>query len=76
MSVKIITAALCFSILSTSCASKYTPSWKKPGVKRNDVITELSKCKYEVSLNLNKVNSIQQHEMIRNCMQGKGFRWR
>ena len=54
------------------CASD--PSWRKAGVSREDATTALSECKYQVGLS--KVSQDQQREIIANCMQGKGYRWR
>lgn len=55
----------------SGCAS---PTWNKSGVSRHDTHTALSQCKYEIGLN--KVSDSKSREMIRNCMEGKGFRWR
>lgn len=58
--------------LLSGCASN--PSWKKEGVSQHDAVSALSECKYQVGLN--NVPKSEQNELIQNCMQAKGFRWR
>ena len=50
------------------------PRWKKEGVSSDDAVSALSECKYQVGLN--KVTKSEQNELVQNCMQAKGFRWR
>ncbi len=59
-------------ILISGCASD--PTWKKAGVSHNDAVSAHADCKYQVGLN--KVAKSEQNELIQNCMQAKGFRWR
>lgn len=55
------------------CASPQS-SWRKEGVAAEGARSALSECKYQVGLN--KVAEDKQKELITNCMEGKGFRWR
>lgn len=58
------------TLLLSACAS---PSWQQAGVSSHDSHSALSQCKYEVGLN--KIPSGKQKELIRNCMEGKGYRY-
>jgi len=58
--------------LLSGCASD--PAWRKPGVSHEDAVSALSECKYQVGLN--KVAKSEQNELVKSCMQAKGFRWR
>jgi len=55
------------------CASPQ-PSWRKEGIAADGARSALAECKYQVGLN--KVAEDKQRELISNCMEGKGFRWR
>lgn len=55
------------------CASP-EPSWRKESVSAEGARSALAECKYQVGLN--KIAEDKQRELITNCMEGKGFRWR
>ena len=55
------------------CASPQL-SWRKEGVAAEGARSALAECKYQVGLN--KVAEDKQRDLISNCMEGKGFRWR
>lgn len=59
--------------LIAGCASPQ-PSWRKEGASAEGTRTALSECKYQIGLN--KIAEDKQKELISNCMEGKGFRWR
>lgn len=59
-------------ILLSGCVSN--PTWKKAGVSHDDSESALSECKYQVGLN--KVAKSEQKELVKDCMQSKGFRWK
>lgn len=50
------------------------PTWRKEGISSEGAYSAFSECKYQVGLN--KISQEKQKELIRNCMEGKGFRWR
>lgn len=50
------------------------PSWRKEGVAADGARSALAECKYQVGLN--KIAEEKQKELIANCMEGKGYRWR
>ena len=65
-----------FALLSfavSSCSSPPAADWRKPGVARNDMITALSDCRFQVGIN--KISPGEQNQLIVDCMQAKGFRW-
>lgn len=70
---KFIIPSLCVVMLATACASPQ-PTWRKPGVSADDTVSALSECKYQIGLN--KIPEAQQKEMLGQCMQAKGYRWR
>ncbi|MGL6303742.1 hypothetical protein ACSZMJ_18085 [Aeromonas caviae] len=72
ISVTMVIASM--SILLTSCASDPQPTWRKEGVSHDDTLTALSQCKYEIRLN--NISDEEKNEVITDCMQAKGYRWR
>ncbi|EKB12249.1 hypothetical protein ACE1B4_18440 [Aeromonas veronii] len=72
MSVLAVVASI--SMLMTACASPPQPTWKKEGVTDDDTLTALSQCRYEIRLN--DISAEEKNEVITDCMQAKGFRWR
>jgi len=72
--MSIIAAVASMSILLTSCASDPQPTWKKEGVTHDDTLTAVSQCKYEIRIN--NITDEEKNEVITDCMQAKGFRWR
>ena len=69
----VVVLAVSVIALVAGCASPQ-PSWRKEGVSSEGARSALSECKYQVGLN--KVAEDKQKELIANCMEGKGFRWR
>jgi len=69
--VSIFTLALLTFV--AGCASPQA-AWRKDGVSPDGITSALSECKYQVGLN--KVPEGERKELITNCMQSKGFRWR
>lgn len=65
--------AISVVVLLSGCAGPQ-PSWRKDGVSGEGARSGLAECKYQVGLN--KVPEDKQKELITNCMEGKGFRWR
>jgi len=68
-----VVLAVSAATLIAGCASPQS-SWRKEGVAAEGARSALSECKYQVGLN--KVAEDKQKELITNCMEGKGFRWR
>lgn len=64
-------AVTSLALTLSSCAS--TPSWHKSGVNAYDTQTALSDCRYTVGMN--KVDKVEKEQLIRDCMQARGFRW-
>lgn len=50
------------------------PQWRKEGVSADSTRSAHAECKYQVGLN--KITEEKQKEIIANCMEGKGYRWR
>lgn len=70
--VKKAAVLLSFVTLLSGCATE--PTWKKTGVSHDDSVSALSECKYQVGVN--KVEKSEQRDLVKECMQSKGFRWR
>ena len=67
------TVALIALIALAACSS--TPrQWHKDGVSDFDVANFESECKFQTGLA--KIKGDQAEELVRLCMQGKGFRQR
>ena len=58
--------------LLSACSSP-DPAWRKQGVSQHDAQSMSAQCKYDIGLN--KVADSKEKEMIKNCMEAKGFRW-
>lgn len=43
-------------------------------MSHDDTLTALSQCKYEIRLN--NISDEEKNEVITDCMQAKGYRWR
>jgi hypothetical protein len=48
--------------------------WQKPGVAQNVAVDEISDCRYKVGVA--KVSPAERNQLIQDCMQAKGFRYR
>lgn len=68
-----IVLAVSAAAFVAGCASPQ-PTWRKEGVAAEGARSALAECKYQVGLN--KVPEDKQKDLINNCMEGKGFRWR
>lgn len=68
---KHVVVSLVLVVLVTACAAM---EWRKEGVSRNGVETALSECNYQ--LGLNNVPTGERKQLVIECMQSKGFRWR
>jgi hypothetical protein len=63
---------VCATTLVSSCASPPKYDYVKQGVSEYQRTDAISECKYQIQLN--KTPPEQQPELIKLCMQGKGFR--
>lgn len=68
-----IVIAISAASVIAGCAGPQ-PSWRKEGVSADGTRSSLAECKYQVGLN--KIVEDKQKELIANCMEGKGYRWR
>ena len=69
-----LAAALLLTACVTGPAGRYIPAhWHREGVTPDDTQTKMSKCVYEVGIN--KVDKMEQQNLIVACMQADGFRW-
>ncbi|WP_137896592.1 hypothetical protein [Ramlibacter sp. 2FC] len=59
------------SILS-ACAGSVRYEYEKEGASEYDRTTALSECRYQIQLN--KAPDKQEAELMKLCMQGKGYR--
>jgi hypothetical protein len=65
--------AIAATALIAGCAGPQH-TWRKEGASADSAHTALSECKYQIGLN--KVSEEKQKELLSQCMEGKGFRWR
>jgi hypothetical protein len=56
------------------CAPLRQYAWQKQGVDRDESMTALAECRYQVRLN--KLAPTEQNAAVNDCMLSKGFRWR
>lgn len=70
---KRISALIVTSLTLTLSGCASTPAWHKSGVNKYDTQTALSDCRYSVGMN--KVDKNEKDQLIRDCMQARGFRW-
>lgn len=59
-------------VLLSACASTPAFDYVKEGASQHQRTDALSECQYQVKLN--KTPASEQEELIKLCMQGKGFR--
>lgn len=62
---------VCLLFLCAACGPRY--AYFKDGVSLYDTNSALSECEYQVRVN--QTPPFEQDELIRLCMQGKGFRY-
>ncbi|THJ36229.1 hypothetical protein E8K88_02565 [Lampropedia aestuarii] len=67
-----ILAPLAIALLVSACSSPQ-PTWRKASVTPDDTKSALAQCKYDVGLS--KVAEAKEQELVRSCMESKGFRW-
>lgn len=70
--MKILYMAVIASVL-VACASP-SPTWQRSGMSQHDVNNAISKCRYDVGLA--KVEANEKNQLIRDCLQSQGFRYR
>ena len=72
MSKKLI-VPLVAALFLGACASD-PPSWRKAGITPDDAESMLAQCKFDVGVK--NMSDTKEKELVQNCMQAKGFRWR
>ncbi|WP_341328645.1 hypothetical protein [Methylotuvimicrobium sp. KM2] len=69
------TIIIIFSAITTvatiGCASS-GQLWSQDGFSHEQSVTALSECKYQIGLK--QIPETQQEELLKHCMQGKGYR--
>jgi uncharacterized lipoprotein YajG len=60
--------------LMTGCAAPQKFDWIKEGASKHEKESVLSECTYQIKLN--KTSVTEQSELLKLCMQGKGYRYR
>ncbi|GEM_PF-879267 len=69
------TIIIIFSAITTfatiGCASS-RQLWSQDGFSHEQSVTALSECKYQIGLK--QIPETQQEELLKHCMQGKGYR--
>jgi hypothetical protein len=63
---------LSIAFILSACASVSQYDWVKEGASQNQKTDALSECQYQIRLN--KTPGTEQAELLKLCMQGKGFR--
>ncbi len=66
------TIALCGIVLA-GCAGAGHREWIKEGASPFDRTSARSECEYQIKLN--KGPQTDQYDLLRLCMQGKGYRY-
>lgn len=56
------------------CACATPQAWRKNGVSPHDTDTALAQCRYEVGMN--HAAAEREKQLLADCMQAHGFRWR
>lgn len=49
-------------------------AWRKDGVNPHDTDTALAQCRYEIGMN--PTSAERERQLLVDCMQARGFRWR
>jgi len=62
------------AVFVSACAAPPRHEWVREGTTPHDRESALSQCQYQMQLN--RIPAIQQPDLLRLCMQGKGFRLR
>lgn len=61
-----------FALLVSACAAPAKYDYAKEGASEHQRTDALSECRYHIRLN--KTPATEEAELLRLCMQGKGFR--
>lgn len=67
-----ITLTIAAAIILTACASPARYEYVKEGMSEHQRTDALSECNYQIRLN--KTPAAEQPELLKLCMQGKGYR--
>lgn len=67
-------AASLTTLLFAGCAAPQKFDWIKEGASRHDKESALSECNYQIKLN--KTAPAEQTDLLKLCMQGKGYRYK
>ena len=70
MKTKIV--LLCITALVTACATPARYEYTKEGASEFQRTDAMSECRYQIRLN--KTPATEEAELIKLCMQGKGYR--
>ena len=70
----LLSAALAAAAVLTSGCAAPRYNWYKQGASDMERTNNLSECQYQIKLN--KTDSASRDELLKLCMQGKGYRWR
>lgn len=62
------------ALVLAACAAPPKFDWVKEGVSQHEKVNNFSECSYQIKLN--KTPVAEQQELLKLCMQGKGFRYR
>ena len=49
-------------------------AWRKDGINPHDTHTALAQCRYEIGMN--HASAERKKQLLADCMQARGFRWR
>jgi hypothetical protein len=66
--------AMSLAAVLAGCAAPQKFDWVKEGASTHERDTALSECNYQIKLN--KAAVTEQSELLKLCMQGKGFRYK
>lgn len=65
-------AIVSITLVIAACASPPRYGYVKEGASEHQQTDSLSECQYQIRLN--KTPAVQEAELTKLCMQGKGFR--
>lgn len=65
---------LAFFLVSCGGGYQHQSAWRKAGVPASVAADVASQCRYEIGVN--KISNSERKQLFKDCMQGKGFRWR
>ena len=72
MKYQFATLGVAFAL--SACATPARYDYMKEGASEYQRTDVLSECQYQIRLN--KTPPAEQSELLKLCMQGKGFRWK